>query len=485
MKSDICITNILPEECISYILSLTSPPDVCRSKLVSPVFRSAADSDTIWGKFLPSDCYDIISKASSSSAHQLTASMSKTQLYFHLCNKGVLIDNGSMSFGLDKATGKKCFMLGARRLSIAWVNTPTYWRWKQLPESRFSEVAELKHVWWLDVKGTIETKILSPQTTYVAYLVYKFATSKSGFDKRPVDLHVELEQSHTGRTVRVFLDPSSNIPQFSRTRGDGWMEVKLGEFFNEHGDDGNASCSLREWEYLLLSEIIFLVVLETNLFNLMNRYAASANHSKEELGDKDSKKLTSLSDFLNRKLPRSSDIPKTVQEKSKPFSSLLRPKDGETVDKQDERKKEEETMKNDVLDKVVLEQFKQDNAEKADFITPSGGAAEVEEEVVEIPDTNEVQNSRKRQNPFQVADEERRTRKPFLVLGDDPERSKRRGKRECSISKEKPKPHYNHYANGSGWWDCDMEGVDSEEVGLGEIWEGVGSTTFGGIVDWH
>lgn len=40
-------------------------------------------------------------------------------------------------------------------------------------------------------------------------------------------------------------------------------------------------------------------------------------------------------------------------------------------------------------------------------------------------------------------------------------------------------------ANGSGWWDCDMEGVDSEEVGHSEVWEGVGSTTYGDIVDWH
>lgn len=97
MKSDVSMTNILPEECISYILSFTSPTDVCRSKLVSPVFRSAADSDTIWGKFLPPDCYDIVSKSSSSSsANQSIASMSKTQLYFHLCRNPVIIDNGTM-----------------------------------------------------------------------------------------------------------------------------------------------------------------------------------------------------------------------------------------------------------------------------------------------------------------------------------------------------------------------------------------------------
>lgn len=39
-------------------------------------------------------------------------------------------------------------------------------------------------------------------------------------------------------------------------------------------------------------------------------------------------------------------------------------------------------------------------------------------------------------------------------------------------------------ANGHGWWDCDREGVDSEEVGHKEVWEGVGSTTVGGL-EWH
>ncbi|XWS13458.1 hypothetical protein CRYUN_Cryun36dG0038800 [Craigia yunnanensis] len=209
--------------------------------------------------------------------------------------------------------------------------------------------------------------------------------------------------------------------------------------------------------------------------SFLSRSSNSSKEVKDDFRNKDSKKPTSLSDFLNRKLPRSSGVPKTIQEKSRPFSSLLGPNEGESIDKQKESEKEEETEKNDVLDKVVFEQFKQDSTEKVDSIISSGGIGEEEKE----------ENSRKRQNPFEGVDEEHRTRKPFLVLGDDPPNPKKRGRRECSISNKKPKPHYNHYANGCGWWDCDMEGVDSEEVGLGEVWEGVGSITFGGMVDWH
>jgi len=38
--------------------------------------------------------------------------------------------------------------------------------------------------------------------------------------------------------------------------------------------------------------------------------------------------------------------------------------------------------------------------------------------------------------------------------------------------------------NGCGWWDGDREGVDNEEVGCNDGWEGMGSTTLGGL-EWH
>lgn len=38
--------------------------------------------------------------------------------------------------------------------------------------------------------------------------------------------------------------------------------------------------------------------------------------------------------------------------------------------------------------------------------------------------------------------------------------------------------------NGGGWWDENMAGVDNEEVGCNDVWEGVGCTTLGGI-EWN
>lgn len=83
-------SNNLSEGFVSYILSFTSPPDTCRSALVSSLFRSAADSDLVWEKFLPSDYEEIISR----SVFPVVFS-SKKELYFRLCNNPILVDDGN------------------------------------------------------------------------------------------------------------------------------------------------------------------------------------------------------------------------------------------------------------------------------------------------------------------------------------------------------------------------------------------------------
>ncbi|GMI96129.1 phloem protein 2-B10 [Hibiscus trionum] len=237
-------TRILPEECLSLIISLTSPGDACRSATVCTALRSSVDSDAVWEKFLPHDYRSIISGSSSSTS--LLSLMRKKDLFFHLSSHPVLIQNGTMSFQLEKGSGKKCYMLGARALSIIWGDTPAYWTWKSQPDSRFPEVAELKLVWWLDVKGKIETRILSPYTNYAAYLVFKLKyRHTSGFRRRTVGLNINIDGITLREEQRVSLN-SRDEPEHVRERGDEWMEVEMGEFFNECGDDGTVEFSLKE-----------------------------------------------------------------------------------------------------------------------------------------------------------------------------------------------------------------------------------------------
>ncbi|KAI3943892.1 hypothetical protein MKW92_023814 [Papaver armeniacum] len=224
----------LPEGCISDILSLTSPADVCRSSFVSTLFKSAADSDALWEKFLPPDYQDIISRAMY--PFPSAAAPSKKELYYGLCDDPFLIDGGSKSFRLQKSSGKKCIMLGAKELAIAWGDNPNHWHWPGYPGSRFPKVAELQWVCWLEIRGKLDTRLLSPKTFYAAYLVLKFKESVYGFINQSIKARVEVvgNSSVCGKERLIYLSPNGGGGQhIARERGDGWMEVEIGFFYNE------------------------------------------------------------------------------------------------------------------------------------------------------------------------------------------------------------------------------------------------------------
>ncbi|XP_022147149.1 F-box protein PP2-B10-like [Momordica charantia] len=96
----------------------------------------------------------------------------------------------------------------------------------------FSEVAKLDHVWWLDIKGKIESRKLSPKTNYAAHLVFKLAENGRhwhGLRRRPVLLRVYFEGAEVEEGNMVVLDPPEGAPTDFHERADGWMEIKMGE----------------------------------------------------------------------------------------------------------------------------------------------------------------------------------------------------------------------------------------------------------------
>nr|TKS11172.1 F-box family protein [Populus alba] len=268
--------NELPEGCIANVLSFTAPLDVARLSAVSPMFKSAAISDVVWERFLPSDLESVLSTSPDGSL-LLASVSSKRELYFSLCDNPILVDNGRKSFSLEKKSGKKCYMLSARDLTIVWGDTPTYWKWNSDPSSRFGEVAELISVCWLEILGKINATMLSPATLYTAYLVFRPTRGLYGLDYQPVEVGVGLVGSERGKR-NVYLDsergwrqqyhfvsrriglfnrcrivgmPASepareNNGQYPNKREDGWLEIELGEFFCKEGEDGELEMSVQE-----------------------------------------------------------------------------------------------------------------------------------------------------------------------------------------------------------------------------------------------
>ncbi|KAF3617705.1 putative multiple myeloma tumor-associated protein 2 -like protein [Capsicum annuum] len=295
-KNNTCLW-MLPEGCIADILAFTTPLDVCRLSLVSTSFNSAADSDSVWAKFLPSDYRSVIAGSST----PIPEFPSLKQLFLYLSHNHILIDQGlkirsamildtvivnsqlpvftslvksamilDTSFSLDKWTGKKCYFLSARDLNITWGDTPEYWGWTSLPESRFPEVAQLKIVWWLEIWGTIRAGILSPLTSYAAYFVYKLEEDFYGFDTRYMEVSVGISGVESEMQVAYLHPEPQYVPEdsyespytppspyqvfarmedlgpwpaesdnftFPKLRDDGWFELELGEYFTGNEDD--------------------------------------------------------------------------------------------------------------------------------------------------------------------------------------------------------------------------------------------------------
>ncbi|CAO2836756.1 unnamed protein product [Amaranthus hypochondriacus] len=245
----------LPEDWVSTILSLSNPRDVCRTAAACSELRLAAQSDFVWESFLPHDYIHILARAADSSL--LLACGSKKDLFFALCNS-LLIDGGNKIFRLDRLTGLKSYVLSARDLSIAWATNPIYWSWKKLHISRFSESVELRTTSWLEIQGNIKIKMLSPNITYGAYLIFNISQFAYGLDIMPIEISLKvgnnlvcyntvyLRQDHEkkhqiqwllyyNRTEmlisRVYQGPERNVPVLPGVRNDGWMEIELGQFF--------------------------------------------------------------------------------------------------------------------------------------------------------------------------------------------------------------------------------------------------------------
>ncbi|AES61118.2 phloem protein [Medicago truncatula] len=160
-------------------------------------------------------------------------------------------------------------MLSARSLFIVWGDTLRYWKWTSVPDSRFSEVAELVSVCWFEIRGWINTIMLSPKTLYGAYLVFKSSASGTyGFEYQPCEASIviaggdtvernvflDVERGrrlryqivHRFRTTGIFtrlrplvepIESVDDMQKHPKERADGWLEMELGEFFNEGGND--------------------------------------------------------------------------------------------------------------------------------------------------------------------------------------------------------------------------------------------------------
>lgn len=136
-------------------------------------------------------------------------------------------------------------------------------------------MAELRTTHWLEINGKIKTEILSPNTTYGAYLIMKIYDRAYGLDPIPSEISVAVGDQickigtaylrrrgdHGKKKQQMeslfYTNRSEMLRKRSVTdhqgdgrlpneRGDGWMEIELGDFFNGEASDQEVKMSLME-----------------------------------------------------------------------------------------------------------------------------------------------------------------------------------------------------------------------------------------------
>ncbi|KAD4384972.1 hypothetical protein E3N88_25140 [Mikania micrantha] len=178
------------------------------------------------------ECQEIIKRSENNIQHA-----SEEELSLLLYN-GILIDKGEKIFSLSKVNGKKCHMLCAKAVICDSSNVKCY-NIKPQAQSRFEDVVEILLYHEFRIKCDIETQLLSSDTSYACFLVFKLSEKCHGL-KCPVKARDLLPAYAKQRTkIICFRTPSAvnlnKIKWIPEQREDGWMEVIIWETIS----DGN------------------------------------------------------------------------------------------------------------------------------------------------------------------------------------------------------------------------------------------------------
>ncbi|KAK9923164.1 hypothetical protein M0R45_031596 [Rubus argutus] len=132
------------------------------------------------------------------------------------------VDYKTKKLWVEKVSSYKCVMLCPRRLHMAYGDRDQYWTWncyKETSEIDNVEVAKLRRVCWLDLRGHLKMSELSSGVVYeIAYIV-KLTNGASGWE-----LPITLKLRHPDGKEQIRQQSLLHKP-----RGE-WMELSGGTF---------------------------------------------------------------------------------------------------------------------------------------------------------------------------------------------------------------------------------------------------------------
>ncbi|KAG5531138.1 hypothetical protein RHGRI_025930 [Rhododendron griersonianum] len=148
---------------------------------------------------------------------------------------GVYLKPNILKFFVDEKVNKNCFMLFARELYVIHGDNPQYWQWIEDKDTSGEEieVAKLLLVYWLDIKGNIQTIDLSPATLYEIVFVVKLIAG----------------HSMTSLNLIIYPQYSKALARSESLQGkplESWFEILVGEFMMSREYAGNMDFGLEQ-----------------------------------------------------------------------------------------------------------------------------------------------------------------------------------------------------------------------------------------------
>ncbi|GKC48228.1 kinase-like domain, phloem protein 2-like protein [Tanacetum coccineum] len=143
-------------------------------------------------------------------------------------------------FWLGEVNGKKLLMLSAKAALYKFSNVNLFTSTLSA-QSRFQEVIELLPQRVFHINCTIKSQMLSQDTEYVCYLLFKLSENCQGMHC-PVKVRDVLHQENNEAEFFYFSTPTPvnihDITRVPKQREDGWMEIQVWKF--------NSACDFKD-----------------------------------------------------------------------------------------------------------------------------------------------------------------------------------------------------------------------------------------------
>ncbi|CAM8878069.1 unnamed protein product [Rhodiola kirilowii] len=216
----------LPEGCAALVLTHLNPKDICNLAKLNRTFRGACSADFIWDKKLPGNYKLIVEKLFADGGDRDDGG--KKQIYASL-SRPTSFDGENKKAWLDKNSGGLCMSISSKGLSITGIDDRRYWNHISTEESRFTTVAYLQQIWWLEVEGEVDFPF--PAGSYTIFFKLQLGRASKrfgrrvcnsenvhGWDKKPVRFQLWTSDGQRATTQCFLNEPGK------------WIDYRVGNF---------------------------------------------------------------------------------------------------------------------------------------------------------------------------------------------------------------------------------------------------------------